>query len=259
MVTAADIFTKEELENAKFSTLPDRCVVFDTETTGLTPRTDSILEIGAVLFDKEDYKKTGEIQSFQIFIKQSKPIPKEATAINKITDDMVLDGVSEYEALTNFFEFVGEREVYAYNAKFDRDFITETAKRCGYHDTDYKFKVKDILKIVRESCANEGLYDFKLATVAKHFEIEVVGAHRALKDSVMALQVFVRIQQQKAIALHADVALELEGIRTETERLQKENAALEIRKSGNGWGWFVMYICFAIFLILLSVWGKNRN
>ena len=86
MVTAADIFTKEELENAKFSTLPDRCVVFDTETTGLTPRTDSILEIGAVstpALPQEAVVQSGG-KNYIFVLEESKGQHKEATTTQAV-------------------------------------------------------------------------------------------------------------------------------------------------------------------------------
>ena len=110
---------KQYLDANKWDCIPDEFVVFDLETTGLTPQTDRIVEIGAILFRKDLYLKSGEVNQFQCFVKQEKPIPKEAIAIHGITDDMVVDGDSEYAALTEFFMFIGNLPLYAYNAKFD--------------------------------------------------------------------------------------------------------------------------------------------
>lgn len=184
---------KKYLETAKWNSLPDEFVVFDTETTGLTPKTDRILEIGAILFRKDDYLKTGEVTSFQCFIKQDRPIPADATAINGITDDMVKDGDSEYAALTKFFEFVESRPLFAYNAKFDKDFLMATAKRCEYFDDDFKLEVEDVMPLVSEVFTD--LPNRKLTTVVKRIGSQNTGAHRALNDCAMTLQVLIHCKQ----------------------------------------------------------------
>jgi DNA polymerase-3 subunit epsilon len=185
---------KEKLDKLIWTTIPDEFVVFDTETTGLDPKKDRILEIGAVLFKKDDYIITGEVSTFQCFIKQSQPIPKDATAINKITDEMVIDGNSEFEALDLFFEFVGPRDLYAYNSKFDKDFIDQTSIRCGYSKSPILGDVYDVYKFVRESY--EIKPNYRLGTVAKHFGLDSKGAHRAVKDSVLALGCFIQVHQR---------------------------------------------------------------
>lgn len=185
---------EDDLNKIIWANIPDEFVVFDTETTGLNPKTDTILEIGAVIFKKDDYITTGEVTTFQTLIKQNKPIPPEATAINKITDEMVIDGKTDYDALDSFFDFVGARDLYAYNAKFDKDFINETSKRCGYSKGLILHEVYDICEFVRENWVIKPNY--RLVTVAKNFGLEVKGNHRAVKDSVLALSCFVQVHQR---------------------------------------------------------------
>lgn len=229
-------FSEEDLDDLKWSEVPEKFVVFDTETTGLTPSTDRILEIGAVLFLKQDYRKTGEISTFQIFIKQDSPIPKEASAINGITDEMVKDGESDYAALTKFFEFVGSNEVYAYNAKFDKDFISATAKRSGYFDEDFKFKPLDILAPAREHFLD--LPNHRLTTVSKSIGMGETGAHRAVNDSVLALNVFIHIQQKKAMSILAEAAEEVAAMRELTKKLQEEIDEVEEKNEKSKKGFF---------------------
>ncbi len=61
-----------------------RFIAFDLETTGTVPGVDRIVEIGAVLIDN------GQVQAvFSTLINPQIPIPPGATAVNKITNDMV--------------------------------------------------------------------------------------------------------------------------------------------------------------------------
>lgn len=188
-----DEIVRQELDKIKWKNIPDEFVVFDTETTGLDPKKDRIVEIGAVLFQKADYIVTGDVQTFQCFIKQSILISDEAYAKNKITSEMLKDGDTEYDALDKFFEFVGPRDLYAYNGEFDKKFINQTSIRCGYSKSPILEEVFDILKFVRENWTIKPNY--RLATVAKHFKLDTTGSHRAVQDCVMALGSFIRLHQ----------------------------------------------------------------
>lgn len=197
-----------ELDKVKWNNIPDCFVVFDVETTGLDTRSDRVLEIGAVLYEKEFYISTGEVKTFQCFIKQTKPIPPKATAINKITDEMVRDGEEEYKALEMFFDFVGSNDLYAYNAKFDKKFMNAMARRSSYSHEPVVDRVFDILKFIRDEW--EIKPNYKLTTVAKHLKIDVGDPHRAVGDSLLALKSYIHIVQMINMTLrkheldHAD-------------------------------------------------------
>jgi|GEM_PF-2704162 len=219
---------KKHLDDTKWDCIPDEFVVFDLETTGLTPQSDSIVEIGAILFRKDLYLRTGEVNQFQCFVKQEKPIPKDAIAIHGITDEMVANGDSEYAALTEFFIFIGSLPVYAYNSKFDRDFIRATAKRCGYFDENFKLDAKDIMPMVSE--VFEDLPNKKLTTVAKHIGHPVQNSHRALDDCAMALHVFINCIQ-KAMIRESVLAREMYlDLKHKTEELQAQLDANSAQK-----------------------------
>lgn len=251
--------TEDEREAILWESIANEFVVFDVETTGLNPRSDRIIEIGAVLFNKSDYRATGEINTFQIFLNPGMPIPKEATAINKITDSMVADGASEYEGLTKFFDFVSDRDVYAYNAKFDKDFILETAKRCGFYDEDFSFKPIDILSPIRKKFRVDDSWrgvappSFKLKTLAKHWGIDGKGAHRAVKDSVMAMQVHVRFMQKLCIEQNIAADIEINRLQEEIETLKKtqfESKKADDSDSSNSSIFAVIGVAIFIILIL---------
>ena len=235
-----------ELEKVKWNNIPDSFVVFDVETTGLDARSDRVLEIGAVLYEKEFYISTGEVKTFQCFVKQTKPIPPEATAINKITDEMVRDGEEEYKALEMFFDFVGSNDLYAYNAKFDKTFMNAMARRSRYSHEPVVDKVFDILKFIRDEW--EIKPNYKLTTVAKYLKIDVKDAHRAVGDSALALKSYIHIvqminmTQRKHELDHADWIRKnitsygsksqdvdkLEKIKDESKNLEKEDSTKAI-------------------------------
>lgn len=177
------------MDEKLWASVPDEFVVFDTETTGLDARSARILEIGALLFVKKDYLKTNEVKVFQCFIKHDKPIPPAITAINGITDEMVKDGKTEHEALSEFLDFTKNRPLYAYNSNFDVKFIRAAAKRSGLVDASENFESTDVMDFVKETF--DDLPNKKLTTVAQRINQPTTGAHRAVNDCAMTLQVLI--------------------------------------------------------------------
>src|SRR4051812_36446666 len=99
----------------------DEFVVFDLETTGLSPwGGDEIIEIGAMkLFGNE----IDEVNIFHSLVNPRRLISEEATKINGITNEMVAGAPALDEVFPKFLEFVGNAWLVAQNAKFDMGFL----------------------------------------------------------------------------------------------------------------------------------------
>ena len=93
-------------------------VVFDTETTGLYPWRDKIIEIGAVRFCNGR-----PVETFHSMVDPGRHIPEMVTQINHITDDMVAGAPEISEVLPAFEEFVGSDPLVGHNIDFDLQFI----------------------------------------------------------------------------------------------------------------------------------------
>ena len=99
-------------------------VVFDIETTGLSPSSDEITEIGAVLV------RGGEIiDSFASYINPRRHIPENITKLTGISDETVANAPYIEEVLPKLFDFCGDRLLVAHNANFDTAFIRAAASR----------------------------------------------------------------------------------------------------------------------------------
>lgn len=157
-------------------------VVFDFETTGLSPAEDEIIEISGIRV--RDGKATEE---FTTLVNPGCPIPRAASRVNGITDQMVKDAPAIGKALGDFLNFIGGDVLVGHNIhSFDMPFLYNGAARAlkrkvpnDYVDTLYLAK----------SCL-PGLYRYRLTDLAQHFEIETEGAHRALNDCVMNQQCY---------------------------------------------------------------------
>ncbi len=188
----------EKFKDLYWWLIPDKFVIFDLETTGLLPRRDRILEIGAISIDKEKFLENGFVEVFECFVRQEKSIPSGSQRINHITDMMVKDGYSEYEALKNFFDFCQGNVMFAYNSKFDVKFIEWTARRCNYPIEDEDLEsVQDIYKLAKKYISQDFLPNRKLITIAEKIgvKVELGKQHRAGIDSATALYVYIFLKQ----------------------------------------------------------------
>jgi DNA polymerase III subunit epsilon len=96
-------------------------ILLDTETTGLDPRKDEIIELGMVKFDYlPDGRVVGVRDVFSSFNEPSVPIPTEVTALTGITDEIVAGQRIDGAAVSTFVE--DAVVVIAHNAGFDRKF-----------------------------------------------------------------------------------------------------------------------------------------
>jgi len=169
-----------------WSHVKDDIVFIDFETTGLKPETNRIIEIGAIRFNKEKYLTTSAVDSLSLLIRHEKKLPVKIVEITGITNEDLKGGEDIKTGLEQLLEFIGDRTVLAYNAKFDEAFLVEECKRCGL-DLPATFKTVCVLELARE--ALPGFENYKLATLAKRLGLEV--NHRALSDCSVTFQVFV--------------------------------------------------------------------
>ena len=154
-------------------------VVFDTETSGLTPQQGhEILQIGAVKYDT----RTGEtIDTRSIYIKPSPNcvIEPAALRVNGIDiEKLKQTGVSKGEAIKTFIEFIGSYPLFAYNAPFDMRFLKSTCEMVNVPLPTNP--VCDVLAMVRKlSLPTE---NNKLGTISEHFGFTGGNYHEAIKD-----------------------------------------------------------------------------
>lgn len=158
-------------------------IVFDVETTGL--RTDKVrlTEIGAV-----KYVDGAEKARFRTFVNPEMPIPSKITELTGINDSMVANAPKEAEAVKRFFEFCGDGILVAHNATFDTDVLKHTCRRNGI---EYSFTHIDTL-VMAQSLV-EGIKNYKLDSLQKHFKLPAFDHHRADEDAGALAGIFEKL------------------------------------------------------------------
>ena len=151
-------------------------VVVDLETTGGSPATSAITEIGAVK------TRGGEILGeFQTLVDPGHAIPPMIVALTGITDAMVYAAPRIEQVLPAFLEFLGDAVLVAHNARFDVGFLKAACRQHGY--TWPGNEVVDTLTLARRATTKEEAPNKKLSTLARVFGTVVTPNHRALEDA----------------------------------------------------------------------------
>lgn len=167
-----------ELDFRNESSIRNCYVSFDVETTGLSPISDRIVEIGAVVF------QNGTVQRvFSSLVNPGISISQSASAVNHITNSMLDGAPSEKEVYPQLVEFLGnalcgEIVMCAHNAKFDFDFLCNTLSRLGFNAN---IEYIDTLSLSRKYL--HGLKNYKQSTIENYFGLTNSTSHRAASDA----------------------------------------------------------------------------
>lgn len=164
--------------------LQQRFIAFDVETTGLNPKEERIIELGAVLFEKGQ-----ALSKFNTLINAEVEISEFISNLTHITNEMLENQPKEDQAYQMFQEFMkealeGHIIVCAHNAKFDMSFLKETFDRLQLNG---KICYVDTLQLSRIYI--QGPYNYKQGTIARYLHIKNENAHRAYDDAYVCGQI----------------------------------------------------------------------
>ena len=157
-----------------------RPIYYDTETTGIRPDKDRIIEIAA--FDPE------RNETFVQFVHPGFPIPAESKAITGITDEMVTSASSFQVVGQLFIDFCGPDAVLIAhnNDRFDQLFLQAEGNRHQLVLPSWKYI--DTLKWSRKYRSD--LPSHALQNLREVYGIGANQAHRALDDVMVLYKIF---------------------------------------------------------------------
>ncbi|NLX08096.1 MAG: DEAD/DEAH box helicase, partial [Chloroflexi bacterium] len=148
----------------------DVIVALDLETTGLNPEEDSIIEIGAALFEGGQV-----LDTFGTLINPGRSIPERVTAITGIRTDDLIGAPGLYEVLPDLRRFVGNHPVVGHNVEFDLGFLAR-------HDVATRNLALDTYELAAVMMPTTPRYN--LTSLTAQLDVELEHAHRALDDAV---------------------------------------------------------------------------
>ena len=181
-----DVDDRIVVHGTKDMTFDQEFVAFDLETTGLSSRTDRIIEIGAVIM-----KDGKEVDRFQTFVDPERTLDRKIVELTGITDEMLKGAPKIEEVLPKFLEFVGDRVLVAHNSDFDTGFIRGECNRLGY---EYNLTAADTLILSQNLLSH--LNKFKLNIVSNALSLPDFTHHRAGDDAVTCGLIMHRLCQK---------------------------------------------------------------
>ncbi|MCL2654978.1 MAG: exonuclease domain-containing protein [Coriobacteriia bacterium] len=151
---------------------PEVCLV-DTETTGFSPDKDELIEVALVRMRGAEVLAT-----YDTLIRPARPLPPEIVELTGITDADLEEAPALDAVVGEIREFIGDRDLVAHNAAFDRGFIeTATGALPGGWCDSLTFLRLGLPRLT--SYASSDL----IAAVAPERHELVEGAHRASVDT----------------------------------------------------------------------------
>lgn len=193
---------------------PSSYTVIDTETTGLDPDFDELIELGAIrVRDGKEVARFSElVRPDSMFNQIDSPeddgpdactfkgvrgrfIPSFITELTGITNEMLVSARDTKDVLADYLAFIGDDILVGHNVNFDINFI--------YDNAFYEFNKKiqnnyiDTMRISRKLLPN--LNHHRLKDIATNYGINENNAHRVEGDCETTNQCFVRMMNDAAI------------------------------------------------------------
>jgi DNA polymerase-3 subunit epsilon len=163
-------------------------ICLDCETTGLDPEQDRIVEIAVVKFTFSEI-----LGSFETLIDPERDIPQISQEIHKIRPEMVQGKPKIGEALPQILSLINAHPIVGHGIHFDLAILNQEAKRASISTDLLSNPSVDTLRLARlygESPINS------LERLREHFNIPAEGAHRAMNDVIVNIEVFKRLSSR---------------------------------------------------------------
>jgi len=171
-----------------------RFVVLDSETTGLNPRTDRIITIGAVAV------RHAEIlieDGFDALVKVERNT--EAVTVHGVTRDESLKGVDEAVALEAFLDYLKDGVIVGHHIGHDIATLDVALERhWGIHLSNRSLDTMDLTLHLERDGAFTGrspIRQFTLDGLCAMFGVIPHDRHTASGDAFITAQVFLRLER----------------------------------------------------------------
>ncbi len=180
-----------------------REIVFDTETTGLDPKTgDRMVEMGCV--EMVNRVATGE--TYHAYYNPQRDMPSQAEAVHGLSASFLSDKPLFKDIAHEFLEFIGDAPLIAHNASFDFGFLNSELVIAGMEPVSLDRKI-DTVALARKKHPGAKLSLDALCTrygIDRSHRVK----HGALLDAELLAQVYVELTggRQIGLGLAADAA-----------------------------------------------------
>ena len=168
---------------APLTALP--AISLDLETTGLHPKRDYIVQIGAIAISGNGID---EERIFESVIRPPVSIPQASVDLHRISDDAVAGAPMYSEIYGHLQAFCASRTIIGYSLEFDLAMLAEESARHGlpYHEPPW-------LDVRLLAAGIESGTLASLEELADRYGVSAEGRHSALADARMTAEIYLRL------------------------------------------------------------------
>ena len=195
-------WNRKHLKDEKYAFLfedssSDEIVVFDCETTGLNPKKDEIISIGAV---KVKGNKILTNEAIHLFVEQKKQINHKSITIHQIRHCDLGNAIPVEDAIEQFLYYIGNRTLVGYYLEFDVAMINKYIKPMfGITLPNKKEEVSAIYYDKKIATIPQGNIDLRFDTILEDLALPKLQAHDALNDAVMTAMIYLKLQHTRRL------------------------------------------------------------
>jgi DNA polymerase-3 subunit epsilon len=178
---------------------PNEWVALDCETTGLNPRSDEIISIGAVRIVGERILTS---ERLELLVRPEKGVSADSVRIHRLRERDVAGGLPRDEAMRRLLRFIGSRPLVGYYLEFDVAMIGRAIwpllgmglpqPKIEVSALYYDYKFRQLPPYQQQ--ANAGI-DLRFDTMMRDLQLPEREAHDALNDAVMAAMAFIKLRR----------------------------------------------------------------
>lgn len=178
---------------------PGEWVALDCETTGLNPRSDDIIAIGAVRIAGNRILTS---QRLELLVRPSRTLPPESIRVHRLRQQDVAHGLEPVDAMHQLLHFIGPRPLVGYYLAFDVAMINRCLKatlgitlpqeKIEISALYYDWRFRQLPPYQQHDQAD---IDLRFATIMQELNLPTREAHNALNDAVMAALAFIKLRQ----------------------------------------------------------------
>lgn len=164
----------------------DDYTIIDLETTGLKAVSGEIIEYGAVRI-----RNGMPVEEMSMLVRCTKTLTDETTKLTGIQEKDLKEGMEPKQALKTFLNFIGKDTLVGHTISFDMEFLRAACKHWEFPAPANK--CVDVATLARRKLYR--VQNYKLVTLAQHFQLTNKVEHRALADCRLVYRVYCKLNE----------------------------------------------------------------
>lgn len=169
----------------------DEYVCFDCETTGLNPKVDDIISIGAVIIKDNKILLS---KKFERFVKPKTLLQAESIKVHQIRECDLEDAKDIDEVIIEFLDFIGNRPLVGYYLEFDIAMVNKYIKpKIGI---DLPHKQIEVSALYYDKVVNkipQGNIDLRFDSIMNKLNLPILSKHDAINDAIMSAMMYIKL------------------------------------------------------------------